>query len=98
MKLHYSQTMLYFVIVRKRFYYLIKLHYSQTLAGAGNTGIKFYYLIKLHYSQTNGAALIHNDVVLLPYEITLFSNMKRYPNQEINVLLPYEITLFSNEL
>ena len=36
-------------------------------------------------------------IVLLPYEITLFSNNSKYHNQILLVLLPYEITLFSNE-
>ncbi len=34
--------------------------------------------------------------VLLPYEITLFSNCSLHSNSTITVLLPYEITLFSN--
>ena len=37
------------------------------------------------------------QLVLLPYEITLFSN-DHYIIQEVDtVLLPYEITLFSNQ-
>ena len=36
------------------------------------------------------------DSVLLPYEITLFSNPVSGLLQEQYVLLPYEITLFSN--
>ena len=35
-------------------------------------------------------------LVLLPYEITLFSNMVGINNTPFEVLLPYEITLFSN--
>ena len=34
--------------------------------------------------------------VLLPYEITLFSNIWNGSHGSIAVLLPYEITLFSN--
>ena len=34
--------------------------------------------------------------VLLPYEITLFSNANICKLLSGNVLLPYEITLFSN--
>ena len=34
--------------------------------------------------------------VLLPYEITLFSNVEINYNSMNVVLLPYEITLFSN--
>ena len=34
--------------------------------------------------------------VLLPYEITLFSNDFLINNKYMSVLLPYEITLFSN--
>ena len=37
-------------------------------------------------------------IVLLPYEITLFSNAVADENASTNVLLPYEITLFSNFL
>ena len=36
------------------------------------------------------------ELVLLPYEITLFSNYGNSFEQTIAVLLPYEITLFSN--
>ena len=35
-------------------------------------------------------------VVLLPYEITLFSNIRYALTNSSSVLLPYEITLFSN--
>ena len=35
-------------------------------------------------------------MVLLPYEITLFSNDAEAVSAAKNVLLPYEITLFSN--
>ena len=38
----------------------------------------------------------HFLVVLLPYEITLFSNIQEEYSQLARVLLPYEITLFSN--
>ena len=34
--------------------------------------------------------------VLLPYEITLFSNHSNIFPGNVTVLLPYEITLFSN--
>ena len=56
----------------------------------------FYYLMKLHYSQTTKTITDFSVLVLLPYEITLFSNTqsKSYPIPL--VLLPYEITLFSN--
>ena len=36
--------------------------------------------------------------VLLPYEITLFSNAKLTEEKGGYVLLPYEITLFSNKI
>ena len=36
------------------------------------------------------------DIVLLPYEITLFSNADLMEQLRTDVLLPYEITLFSN--
>ena len=35
-------------------------------------------------------------LVLLPYEITLFSNYNKHFHSKSQVLLPYEITLFSN--
>ena len=57
---------------------------------------QFYYLMKLHYSQTRGVYPHANVVVLLPYEITLFSNTSPSPFIIGSVLLPYEITLFSN--
>ena len=36
-------------------------------------------------------------IVLLPYEITLLSNLKSISVDDIKVLLPYEITLLSNK-
>ena len=36
-------------------------------------------------------------IVLLPYEITLFSNKTCDVACSVSVLLPYEITLFSNK-
>ncbi len=52
--------------------------------------------MKLHYSQT-----YHNQThrylqVLVPYEITLFSNSLTFSIDDPFVLVPYEITLFSN--
>ena len=52
--------------------------------------------MKLHYSQTTPYKLKETGKVLLPYEITLFSNSKGIENLGSLVLLPYEITLFSN--
>ena len=76
----------------------MKLHYSQTY-NAGLTGfVWFYYLMKLHYSQTLLMLLNISAPVLLPYEITLFSNEYRAYTRYLYVLLPYEITLFSNNL
>ena len=95
-KLHYSQTMLYFVIVRKRFYYLMKLHYSQTSSNRPNRTCRFYYLIKLHYSQTAGAGFTAQGtfyyLIKLHYSQTL--DARGLPIRA--VLLPYKITLFSN--
>ena len=56
------------------FYYLMKLHYSQTALAADGASDTFYYLMKLHYSQTEKIAHYSAFLVLLPYEITLFSN------------------------
>ena len=52
--------------------------------------------MKLHYSQTNTGVSLVNSSVLLPYEITLFSNWHKHFGDYEQVLLPYEITLFSN--
>ena len=51
--------------------------------------------MKLHYSQT-GTFLYNAFDVLLPYEITLLSNIFPGNIQVVLVLLPYEITLLSN--
>ena len=75
MKLHYSQTDLFISIREFAFYYHMKLHYSQTCASVLNILDLFYYHMKLHYSQTNGCIIIIRIMVLLPYEITLLSNM-----------------------
>ena len=52
--------------------------------------------MKSHYSQTVGVVNAVGSVVLLPYEITLFSNPLVNNSGFNGVLLPYEITLFSN--
>ena len=95
MKLHYSQTITLCVKYIERFYYLMKLHYSQTslkvsLILSSFTTLWNYTILKLL------APLLERTSVLLPYEITLFSNRQRYSRLSIVVLLPYEITLFSN--
>ena len=41
-------------------------------------------------------AFVFFNHVLLPYEITLFSNLSSLLRDRDGVLLPYEITLFSN--
>ena len=53
--------------------------------------------MKLHYSQTWPNAVDKAVLVLLPYEITLFSNYLILYKHCNAVLLPYEITLFSNK-
>ena len=64
-----------------------------------------HYIIRLQHSFTTLwnytilkpiPAWVHDGTVLLPYEITLFSNLLRKVFWWIMVLLPYEITLFSN--
>ena len=75
----------------------MKLHYSQTHLLCFVFLITFYYLMKLHYSQTPCSNALHALSVLLPYEITLFSNVYEAWFYIQFVLLPYEITLFSNE-
>ena len=52
--------------------------------------------MKLHYSQTPKLDILTCLNVLLPYEITLFSNGVVNAVGSVAVLLPYEITLFSN--
>ena len=78
MKLHYSQTSIPTLSLMERFYYLMKLHYSQTFVIYFAQASLFYYLMKLHYSQTEEGNIIRVTDVLLPYEITLFSNTKLY--------------------
>ena len=53
--------------------------------------------MKLHYSQTSYCLQYQQVRVLLPYEITLFSNGAAAHWTADAVLLPYEITLFSNQ-
>ena len=74
----------------------MKLHYSQTVSYSNKIVILFYYLMKLHYSQTDDTIVVTDVLVLLPYEITLFSNTLNINTFVHIVLLPYEITLFSN--
>ena len=52
--------------------------------------------MKLHYSQTEENNGGKPPEVLLPYEITLLSNIIAGNCIIISVLLPYEITLLSN--
>ncbi len=61
-------------IIVSLFYYLMKSHYSQTNHLLIYTRRSFYYLMKSHYSQTDGSNKYATNDVLLPYEITLFSN------------------------
>ena len=96
MKLHYSQTFRSPIVKSCLFYYLMKLHYSQTCSAADHITGAFYYLMKLHYSQTTVPCIGFLQLVLLPYEITLFSNCRTRILKSVQVLLPYEITLFSN--
>ena len=74
MKLHYSQTKGSGENDNNSFYYLMKLHYSQTIEISFSTSLAFYYLMKLHYSQTIFSCQGALHRVLLPYDITLFSN------------------------
>ena len=98
MKLHYSQTLTAVCNSVILFYYLMKLHYSQTVLIVLLSFVEFYYLMKLHYSQTKYLKEKYNSYVLLPYEITLFSNFFSAVINADCVLLPYEITLFSNSV
>ena len=54
--------------------------------------------MKLHYSQTKTGCNNCLFTVLIPYEITLFSNHTVRHIHIVLVLIPYEITLFSNIL
>ena len=44
-----------------------------------NQKILFYYHTKLHYSQTTVCAIFDRFIVLLPYKITLLSNLSHFP-------------------
>ena len=76
MKLHYSQTRKKASKVTYSFYYHMKLHYSQTMIMLVFPLFGFYYHMKLHYSQTLLVNIHSLQIVLLPYEITLLSNLK----------------------
>ena len=52
MKLHYSQTELFYFRSLFLFYIPMKLHYSQTAYGNQIMYSRFYIPMKLHYSQT----------------------------------------------
>ena len=58
------------------FQYLMKLHYSQTVSPMFISKPAFQYLMKLHYSQTLGVIGAVLNIVSVPYEITLLSNLK----------------------
>ena len=96
MKLHYSQTILQVLYQQFSFYYLMKLHYSQTTSITASPKRSFTTLWNYTILKPIGYDIeeIH---VLLPYEITLFSNKPFPAIHSTWVLLPYEITLFSNE-
>ena len=74
----------------------MNLHYSQTYVVKSAVTLWFYYLMNLHYSQTEQTTKRAEEVVLLPYEFTLLSNIKYLLKRLKNVLLPYEFTLLSN--
>ena len=75
----------------------MKLHYSQTTSITASPKRSFTTLWNYTILKPIGYDIeeIH---VLLPYEITLFSNESILYEAENHVLLPYEITLFSNPL
>ena len=52
--------------------------------------------MKLHYSQTYRVLVCEDEVVSVPYEITLLSNKLVRIFQIVDVSVPYEITLLSN--
>ena len=60
MKLHYSQTYVFDVVLTWLFQYLMKLHYSQTKLFRFILCLKFQYLMKLHYSQTSNKLRHYN--------------------------------------
>ena len=71
-------------------YTILKLALRSAYIIARFTTLWNYTILKPAWSFNNG------DEVLLPYEITLFSNRLLFDYFIIKVLLPYEITLFSN--
>ncbi len=76
MKLHHSQTEGVSFGLGFAFCYPMKLHHSQTGDKGGWVDWAFCYPMKLHHSQTDRSRPSHPDLVLLPYEITPFSNLK----------------------
>ena len=75
--------------------YLCRLHYSQTLCGiiSVHNGLSTYvdYITLKHVSS------IHlQNLVLVPMQITLLSNLYTNQYQNHNVLVPMQITLLSN--
>ena len=77
MKLHYSQTELFYFRSLFLFYIPMKLHYSQTAYGNQIMYSRFYIPMKLHYSQTTDKHSEAILAVLYPYEITLLSNKQQ---------------------
>ena len=74
----------------------MELHYSQTGYSAPSRVLLFYYHMELHYSQTDTGFILPEFIVLLPYGITLLSNIGDNEEENKIVLLPYGITLLSN--
>ena len=79
------------------FHYLMNLHYSQTtflhIARRKRfTTLWIYTILKQTWSASPSRK------VSLPYEFTLFSNMRRFFILCRFVSLPYEFTLFSNKI
>ena len=95
MKLHYSQTISGNHVEYYKFQYLMKLHYSQTVPCYQRWTMSFstlwnYTTLKLF------PCLAQLNIVSVPYEITLLSNMKLLFFELLMVSVPYEITLLSN--
>ena len=74
MKLHYSQTMSSSMQTQAWFYYLMKLHYSQTLFCGSPQFTCFTTLWNYTTLKRNNSRNSRHSV-LLPYEITLLSNL-----------------------
>ena len=94
MNLHYSQTLGNVYSITLQFVYHMNLHYSQTRGCITIISITFVYHMNLHYSQTEVIGVGERQVVCLPYEFTLLSNLKSRSSHQVNIPLQYGQILY----